>query len=59
MASGERYPASASGGASELGLPFYEAAIETNAHNISLLFSGLAVDTVQAGHVLQLSLVAL
>ena len=34
----------------ELGIPFHEAAIETNGHNISLVFSDLAVDTVAAGH---------
>jgi hypothetical protein len=34
----------------DLGLPFYEAAIETNGHNISLVFSDLVVDTVHIGH---------
>jgi hypothetical protein len=34
----------------ELGLPFYEAAIETNGHNVSLIFSDLVVDTVDVGH---------
>jgi hypothetical protein len=34
----------------ELGLPFYEAAIETNGHNVSLVFSDLTVQTVQPGH---------
>jgi hypothetical protein len=34
----------------ELGIPFHEAAIETNGHNISLIFSDLAVDTVDAGY---------
>ena len=34
----------------ELGLPFYEAAIETNGHNVSLIFSDLTVQTVQPGH---------
>jgi hypothetical protein len=34
----------------ELGLPFHEAAIETNGHNVSLIFSDLAVDTVHIGH---------
>jgi hypothetical protein len=34
----------------ELSLPFYEASIGTNGHNISLLFSDLAVDTVAAGY---------
>jgi hypothetical protein len=33
-----------------LGLPFYEAIIETNGHNISLVFSDLSVDTVAVGH---------
>lgn len=37
--------------ARELGLPFHEATIETNGHIISLVFSDLAVDTVQSGHV--------
>jgi hypothetical protein len=36
--------------ADELGLPFHEAAIETNGHNISLIFSDLAVDVVGPGH---------
>jgi hypothetical protein len=34
----------------ELGRPFYEAAIETNGHNLSLVFSDLTVDTVETGH---------
>ena len=34
----------------ELGLPFCEASIETNGHNVSLIFSDLAVQTVQPGH---------
>jgi hypothetical protein len=34
----------------ELGIPFYEAAIETNGHNVSLVFSDLVVDTVEFGH---------
>jgi hypothetical protein len=34
----------------ELGLPFYEAAIETNGHNISLVFSDLTVQTVDLGY---------
>lgn len=34
----------------ELGVPFHEAAIETNCHNLSLVFSDLAVDAVQPGH---------
>jgi hypothetical protein len=34
----------------ELGLPFYEASIEANGHNISLIFSDLAVETVEVGH---------
>ena len=33
-----------------LGLPFREAVIETNAHNISLVFSDLAIQTVDPGH---------
>jgi hypothetical protein len=36
--------------ADALGLPFHEATIETNAHNISLIFSDLAVDVVGPGH---------
>jgi len=34
----------------DLGLPFYEAAVETNGHNLSLVFSDLAVETVAIGH---------
>jgi hypothetical protein len=34
----------------ELGLPFREAAIETNGHNISLVFSDLIVQTVDPGY---------
>lgn len=34
----------------ELGLAFYEAAIETNGHNISLVFSDLTVQTVDPGY---------
>jgi hypothetical protein len=34
----------------ELGLPFHEAAIEMNSHNISLVFSDLAVNTVETGY---------
>jgi len=34
----------------EPGIPFHEVAIETNAHNISLIFSDLTVDTVSTGH---------
>jgi hypothetical protein len=34
----------------DLGLPFHEAAIETNGHNISLVFSDLVVDPVDIGH---------
>lgn len=34
----------------ELGLPFYEALVQTNGHNISLVFSDLVVDTVKIGH---------
>jgi hypothetical protein len=33
----------------ELGVPFFEAVIETNAHNISLVFSDLRVDVIQPG----------
>jgi hypothetical protein len=34
----------------ELGLPFHEAAVETNGHNISLVFSDLIVHTVDPGY---------
>jgi hypothetical protein len=34
----------------DLGLPFYKAAIETNGHNLCLVFADLAVDTVDIGH---------
>lgn len=34
----------------ELGIPFHEAAIETNGHNISLVFSDLTVDTLEINH---------
>jgi hypothetical protein len=34
----------------ELGLPFYEVAIETNGHNVSLVFSDLTVQTVDPGY---------
>ena len=34
----------------ELGIPFHEVAIETNDHNISLVFSNLAVDIVETGY---------
>jgi len=33
-----------------LGLPFHEATVETNGHNISLVFSDLIVDVVAAGY---------
>jgi hypothetical protein len=33
-----------------LGLPFHEAAIGTNGHDISLVFSDLVVDVVAPGH---------
>jgi hypothetical protein len=33
-----------------LDLPFHEATFETNGHNISLVFSDLAVDTVEVGY---------
>lgn len=34
----------------ELGLPFYQASIETNGHNISLVFSDLIVQTIDPGY---------
>lgn len=34
----------------ELGIPFHEAAIETNGHNFSLVFSDLVVSTVDVGY---------
>jgi hypothetical protein len=34
----------------ELGMPFHEALIETNGHNISLVFSDLTVSTVGPGY---------
>ena len=34
----------------ELGIPLHEAAIETNGHDIRLVFSDLTVQTVDAGH---------
>jgi len=33
----------------ELGIPFFEAIIETNGHNLSLVFSDLRVDVIQPG----------
>ncbi len=36
--------------AEALGVPFHEAVIETNVHNMSLVFSDLAVDVVPTGH---------
>jgi hypothetical protein len=33
-----------------LKVPFHEAAIETNGHNISSVFSDLAVDVIGPGH---------
>jgi hypothetical protein len=36
--------------ATRVGLPFHEAVIETNGHNISLVFSDLSVDQVDPGH---------
>lgn len=33
-----------------LGIPFYEAAIETNGHNLSLVFADLVVDVIGEGH---------
>jgi hypothetical protein len=35
----------------DLGLPFHEATIETNGHNVTLVFADLAVDVVEPGHV--------
>lgn len=35
--------------ARELGLPFHEAAIETNGHNLTLIFSDLTVQAVEPG----------
>ena len=34
----------------ELGLPFHEAVIQTNAHHLSLVFSDLVLQTVDAGY---------
>lgn len=34
----------------ELGVPFHEAVIETNGHNLSLVFSDLTVQTVDSGY---------
>lgn len=34
----------------DLGIPFHEATIETNAHHISLVFSGLVIDVLEPGH---------
>jgi hypothetical protein len=34
----------------DLGIPFHEAAIGTNGHNMSFVFSDLTVDTVEAGY---------
>jgi hypothetical protein len=34
----------------DLGLAFHEASIETNGHNLSLVFADLIVDTVSTGH---------
>ncbi len=34
----------------ELGIPFHEAIIETNGHNISLVFSDLTVNTAETGY---------
>lgn len=31
-------------------MPFHEAVIETNGHNLSLVFSNLIVDVVEPGH---------
>ena len=35
----------------ELGRPFHEATVETNGHNLSLVFSDLTVETVDPGYV--------
>jgi hypothetical protein len=35
--------------ARELGIPFHELRIETNGHNLTLVFSDLSVTTVQPG----------
>jgi hypothetical protein len=40
----------AQGWSHELGIPFHEATIQTNGHNISLVFSDLIVDKVDVGH---------
>jgi hypothetical protein len=34
----------------DLGIPFHEAKIETNGHDVSLVFSDLDVDRVAPGH---------
>lgn len=34
---------------SDMGRPFHEALIETNGHNLSLIFSGLEITTVASG----------
>jgi hypothetical protein len=34
----------------DLGLPFYEAIIETNGHNLSLVFADLVVDVIVTGY---------
>jgi hypothetical protein len=34
----------------DLGLPFYEATIESNGHNISLVFADLVVDVIGSGY---------
>ncbi|MBE1875389.1 hypothetical protein [Myceligenerans pegani] len=38
--------------ASELGVPFHTARVETNAHDIELVFSDLRIDQVATGHVI-------
>ena len=35
---------------SDLGLPFHEAIVETNGHDLSLVFSDLVVEVVEPGH---------
>ncbi|GAB4086188.1 hypothetical protein GCM10028784_28180 [Myceligenerans cantabricum] len=36
--------------ASELGVPFHRARVETNAHDIELVFSDLRIDQIATGH---------
>jgi hypothetical protein len=37
--------------AGALGIPFHEATVETNGHNLSLIFSDLMVDHLPPGHI--------